>query len=37
MCFGFRSELFGAFYEMTKAPNQKGKTAQVTGDVLVHF
>ncbi|XP_030298554.1 cilia- and flagella-associated protein 46 isoform X3 [Sparus aurata] len=25
------SELFGAFYEMTKAPNQKGKTAQVTG------
>ncbi|KAM8739310.1 cilia- and flagella-associated protein 46 isoform 1-T1 [Acanthopagrus schlegelii] len=25
------SELFGAFYEMTKAPNQKGKTVQVTG------
>ncbi|XP_073337460.1 cilia- and flagella-associated protein 46 isoform X1 [Pagrus major] len=25
------SELYGAFYEMTKAPNQKGKTAQVTG------
>ncbi|XP_031140179.1 cilia- and flagella-associated protein 46 isoform X1 [Sander lucioperca] len=25
------SELYGAFYEMTKAPNQKGKTTQVTG------
>ncbi|XP_070834007.1 cilia- and flagella-associated protein 46 [Chaetodon trifascialis] len=25
------SELYGAFYEMTKAPHQKGKTAQVTG------
>ncbi|XP_074502975.1 cilia- and flagella-associated protein 46 isoform X2 [Sebastes fasciatus] len=25
------SELFGAFYETTKAPNQRGKTTQVTG------
>ncbi|XP_068423801.1 cilia- and flagella-associated protein 46 isoform X2 [Clinocottus analis] len=25
------SELYGAFYEMTKAPNQKGKTTQVKG------
>ncbi|XP_041803927.1 cilia- and flagella-associated protein 46 [Chelmon rostratus] len=25
------SELYGAFYEMTKAPHQKGKTTQVTG------
>ncbi|XP_032397492.1 cilia- and flagella-associated protein 46 isoform X2 [Etheostoma spectabile] len=25
------SELYGAFYEMTKVPNQKGKTTQVTG------
>ncbi|XP_045926168.1 cilia- and flagella-associated protein 46 isoform X3 [Micropterus dolomieu] len=25
------SELYGAFHEMTKAPNQKGKTPQVTG------
>ncbi|KAM9345441.1 cilia- and flagella-associated protein 46 [Symphorus nematophorus] len=25
------SELYGAFFEMTKAPNQKGKTTQVTG------
>ncbi|KAM8859515.1 cilia- and flagella-associated protein 46 isoform 3-T3 [Spinachia spinachia] len=28
---GDGSELFGAFYEMTKSPNQKGKTKQVTG------
>ncbi|XP_049456510.1 cilia- and flagella-associated protein 46 isoform X3 [Epinephelus fuscoguttatus] len=27
------SELYGAFYEMTKAPNQKGKTTQVPGSV----
>ncbi|XP_034754581.1 cilia- and flagella-associated protein 46 isoform X3 [Etheostoma cragini] len=25
------SELYGAFYETTKVPNQKGKTTQVTG------
>lgn len=35
--FVFRSELYGAFYEVTKAPNQKGKTTQVTGEGLVHF
>ncbi|XP_051816052.1 cilia- and flagella-associated protein 46 isoform X2 [Acanthochromis polyacanthus] len=29
------SELYGAFYEMTKAPeNQKGKTPQVTGTLM---
>ncbi|XP_051232115.1 cilia- and flagella-associated protein 46 [Dicentrarchus labrax] len=27
------SELYGAFYEMTKAPNQKGKSTQVTGSL----
>ncbi|XP_029305800.1 cilia- and flagella-associated protein 46 isoform X3 [Cottoperca gobio] len=27
------SDLFGAFYEMTKAPNQKGKTTQATGSL----
>lgn len=36
-CFVFRSELYGAFYETTKAPeNQKGKTTQGTGSILKH-
>ncbi|XP_059214821.1 cilia- and flagella-associated protein 46 [Centropristis striata] len=27
------SELYGAFYEMSKSPNQKGKSTQVTGSL----
>lgn len=32
---GFRSELYGAFYEMTGGPNHKGRTTQDTGTLFV--
>lgn len=34
---GFRSELYGAFYEMTGAPTHRGRTTQDTGQVFVHL
>lgn len=34
VCFGCRSELYGAFYEATKAPNQKDKSPQSAGETV---